>query len=201
MLFNLSLRLISQSIQVDKKGKIIETALKLFVDNGFHGTATSKIAQEAGIANGTLFNYFKTKDELVIALYLSVKDDMADFLAKNIVANGSLKEVMKSQFLASLFWALDNQLKFRFIQQFHSSPYLDKVEKDIIQSQVLPHLTLIQTGIDKGLIKKLPVDFIYAIISSLTFGVYQYLVSKQFTKVQQHDTIEQTFEMLWDMIT
>lgn len=186
---------------MDKREKIIETALKLFVDNGFHGTATSKIAQEAGIANGTLFNYFKTKDELVIALYLSVKDDMADFLAKNTINSGGLKEVMKSQFLASLFWALDNPLKFRFIQQFHSSPYLDKLEQDIIQSQALPHLTLIQAGIDQGIIKQLPVDFIYAIISSLTFGAYQYLVSKQFTKVQQHDTIEQTFDMLWDMIT
>jgi AcrR family transcriptional regulator len=186
---------------MDKKEKIIEAALKLFVDNGFHGTATSKIAQEAGVANGTLFNYFKTKDELVIALYVSVKEDMADFLAKNTVNSENLKEVMKSQFLASLFWALDNQLKFKFIQQFHTSPYTDKVEKEIIQSQVLPHLSLIQKGIDKGLIKKLPVDFVYAIISSQTFGVYQYLISKQFTKVQQHDTIEQTFDLLWDMIT
>jgi AcrR family transcriptional regulator len=186
---------------MDKKEKIIETALRLFVDNGFHGTATSKIAQEAGVANGTLFNYFKTKDELVIALYVSVKDDMALFIEKNTAKSDNLKEVMKSQFLSSLFWALDNQLKFRFIQQFHTSPYIGKIEQEVMQSQVLPHLTLIKTGIKKGLIKKLPFDFVYAIISSQTFGAYQYLISKPFTKVQQHKTIEQIFELLWDMIT
>jgi AcrR family transcriptional regulator len=188
-------------MKMDKKDSIINAALKLFVDNGFHGTATGKIAQEAGVANGTLFNYFKSKDELVIALYVSVKEDMADFLLKNTSNSDNLKEIMKSQFLASLFWALDNQLKFRFIQQFHTSPYLEKVEQDIVQSQVLPHLTLIQTGIDKGIIKKLPVDFVYAIVSSQTFGAYQYLISKNMTQVQRHDTIEQTFELLWDMIT
>jgi AcrR family transcriptional regulator len=109
---------------MDKKEKIIETALRLFVDNGFHGTATSKIAQESGVANGTLFNYFKTKDELVMALYVSVKDDMALSIEKNTSKSDNLKEVMKSQFMSSLFWALDNQLKFRFIQQFHTSPYV-----------------------------------------------------------------------------
>jgi AcrR family transcriptional regulator len=186
---------------MDKKDKIIETALRLFVDNGFHGTATSKIAQEAGVANGTLFNYFKSKDELVVALYVSVKDDMALFLEKNIAKSDNLKEIMKSHFLSSLFWALDNQLKFRFIQQFHASPYVGKIEQEVMTSQVLPHLTLIQTGIEKGLIKKLHVDFVYALVSSQTFGAYQYLISKPFTKVQQHDTIEQTFELLWDMIT
>ncbi len=185
---------------MDKKEKIIDTALKLFVENGFHGTATSKIAQEAGVANGTLFNYFKTKDELVVAIYISVKEDMADFLIKNIKDSDNFKDVMKSQFWASLFWALNNQMKFKFIQQFHTSPYVDKIEQEVTQSQVLPHLKLIQTGIDKGLIKKLPVDFIYSIISSQTFGVYQYIISKQFTKVQQHETVEQTFELLWDMI-
>jgi AcrR family transcriptional regulator len=186
---------------MDKKEKIIKVALRLFVDNGFHGTPTSKIAQEAGVANGTLFQYFKTKDELVIALYVSVKENMAEFIEKNTAKSDNVKEVMKSQFLASLFWALDNVVKFRFIQQFHTSPYIGKIEQEVIQSQVMTHLSLIQNGIDKGLIKDLPVDFVYSLISCQTFGVYQYLTSKPFTKVQQHDTIEQTFELLWDMVT
>ncbi len=186
---------------MDKKDKIIEAALKLFVENGFHGTATSKIAQEAGVANGTLFQYFKTKDELVMALYVSVKENMAEYIEKNTAKSDNVKEVMKSQFLSSLFWALDNVVKFKFIQQFHTSPYIGKVEQDVIQNQVMPHLSLIQNGIDKGLIKNLPVDFVFSLISSQTFGVYQYLTSKPFTKVQQHDTIEQTFDLLWDMIT
>ena len=62
----LSLRLISQLYNMNKDQLIIATALKLFVENGFHGTATSKIAQESGVANGTLFNYFATKEILIV---------------------------------------------------------------------------------------------------------------------------------------
>ncbi|MDD3246000.1 MAG: TetR/AcrR family transcriptional regulator [Methanosarcina sp.] len=49
----------------DKRTAIIETALKLFTERGFHGTSTAQISKEAGVATGTLFNYFPTKEDLV----------------------------------------------------------------------------------------------------------------------------------------
>jgi len=57
----------------DKRTAILSASLTLFTERGFHGTPTSMIAREAGIATGTLFHYFKTKEELITALYLSVK--------------------------------------------------------------------------------------------------------------------------------
>jgi len=45
----------------DKRTAIIEAALKLFTERGFHGTSTAQISKEAGVATGTLFNYFPTK--------------------------------------------------------------------------------------------------------------------------------------------
>ena len=62
---------------MDKRQQILDAALKLFVEYGFHGTPTSLIAKEAGVANGTLFHYFSTKDELVVALYSSIKSRMS----------------------------------------------------------------------------------------------------------------------------
>jgi AcrR family transcriptional regulator len=186
---------------MNKKESIFNAALKLFVENGFHGTATAKIAQEAGVGTGTVFIYFKTKDELVVSLYTSVKEEMMDYLIQNTSNTSEIKEIMKSQFLATLFWALDNTLKFRFIQQFHSSPFIGQVEQEIIDSQTQPHLILIQRGIEEGVIKNMPVDFTYSMISSHAFGLYQYLTSKQISKVEQHDIIQKAFEMLWDMLT
>ena len=69
---------------MDKKNSILGSALRLFVENGFHGTATSKIAQEASIANGTLFNYFKTKEELIVTLYHYILKDRDDFIIERI---------------------------------------------------------------------------------------------------------------------
>lgn len=186
---------------MDKKDLIINAALKLFVDNGFHGTATSKIAQEAGVANGTLFQYFKTKDELVIALYIHLKDELAKYTSTNTAENADIKETLKSQVLSALYWALDNPTKFRFIQQFHTSPYIGQVEKDALNKQVEPHLTLIQKAIKQGIIKPLPVDLVYLIMTNQIFGLYQFVTSKKLSQAKQHEIIETTFEMLWDMVT
>ncbi|MFZ2497575.1 MAG: TetR/AcrR family transcriptional regulator [Methanosarcina sp.] len=40
----------------DKRKAIIEAALKLFMERGFHGASTAHISKEAGVATGTLFN-------------------------------------------------------------------------------------------------------------------------------------------------
>ena len=186
---------------MDKKDKIIEAALDLFVENGFHGTPTAKIAQKAGVANGTLFQYFKTKDELVIALYIYFKDELAEYVSKNTVDNANIKETIKSQVLSSLIWAIENSSKFRFIQQVHTSPYLGQVEQDVLNKQVEPHLIVIQKGINEGVIKSLPVDLVYTLITSQVFGLYQFVTSKKISKSNQTEIIETAFEMLWDMIT
>lgn len=186
---------------MEKKKRILDVALKLFVENGFHGTTTSKIAFEAGVANGTLFQCYKTKDELIVAIYMDVKNEMANCIAKDVVASKTFKEEMKTQLLSSLFWALDNRNKFHYIQQFQTSPYLGKVEKRILNEHLEPHLTLIKKGIKLGIIKPLPVDLIYSIISGHVFGLYQFITSRKLTSNKQQETIETTFEMLWDMLT
>lgn len=184
-----------------KKELILNSALKLFVDNGFHGTATSKIAQEAGVANGTLFQYFKTKDDLVIALYISIKDELNEHISANTINKDNIKESIKLQVLSSLFWALDNQNKFQYIQQIHTSPYIGQIEKEIIDKQAEPHLTLLKNGIGQGVIKNLPVELLNSLITSQVFGLYQFVTSNKLSKSKQKEIIETTFEMLWDMIT
>lgn len=186
---------------MNKREAIINAALKLFVENGFHGTATGKIAQEAGVANGTLFQYFKTKDELVIGLYMQFKEEMFEFVSKHIANKKDIKESIKSNISSSLFWALDNPTKFHFIQQFHTSPYIGQVEQEVLNKQIEPHLTLIQNGIQMGVLKSMPADLIYTLISNQVFGVYQYITTKTLSKSKKQGLIEKTVEMLWAMLT
>jgi AcrR family transcriptional regulator len=53
---------------VARREHILETALKLFARHGFDGTSTKQIAQAAGIAEGLIFHYFPTKDDLLNAV-------------------------------------------------------------------------------------------------------------------------------------
>jgi AcrR family transcriptional regulator len=48
-----------------KKEKIIDTAIALFADNGFHNTSISQIANKAGVSKGLMYNYFESKEDLL----------------------------------------------------------------------------------------------------------------------------------------
>lgn len=190
-----------QKLYMDKQKELLAAAMKLFVEFGFHGTPTSKIAKEAGVANGTLFHYYKTKDDLIVALYVDIKMRMAGCLMTGLENESSIKGKMKSLYLSTMYWAMDNQYEFRFIQQFHSSPFLSKVTPEEIKDQATAHLRMIEDGIAQKIIKPLPVDFIYTLIMSHVFGVYQYLTTNEMDAEKRKAVIEETFEMLWNMIS
>jgi TetR/AcrR family fatty acid metabolism transcriptional regulator len=53
----------------DKPQQIIDAAVRVFARNGFYNSRVSDIAREAGIASGTIYLYFKTKDEILVTLF------------------------------------------------------------------------------------------------------------------------------------
>jgi AcrR family transcriptional regulator len=185
---------------VEKEKQILAAALQLFVAFGFHGTPTSKIAAQAGVSNGTLFHYYKTKEELVIALYNDIKADLGAYLSAQMDGQDSLETRFKKSFIHSLYWALDNQEKFYYIQQFHFSPHLSKISPEAIAEQSRIHLQLIAEGIGAKLLKPLPVELLFTLVSSHVYGLYQYLTAPTFPVDQRKDVIEEAFDLLWRMI-
>ena len=61
----------NMAIRAEKKQLIMDTALKLFAENGFERTSTESIAQHAGISSGLLFAYFKSKEDLLYQILAS----------------------------------------------------------------------------------------------------------------------------------
>jgi TetR/AcrR family fatty acid metabolism transcriptional regulator len=53
----------------DKHQQIIEAAVRVFARNGYYNSRVSDIAREAGVASGTIYLYFKTKDEILVCLF------------------------------------------------------------------------------------------------------------------------------------
>ncbi len=185
---------------MDKKQLILGTALKLFVENGFHGTATSKIASEAGVANGTLFNYFRTKEELIVVLYHSVLKEMDTFIIERMASHSISKESFRSLFRAILSWSLENPLHYQYVQQFRHSPYFKVVSPLSSDQEEHPLYVLIKYGIDIVLIKPMPISFIYSLFTAQINGLYYYIISNDFEKEKQSEFIQEAFEMVWTMI-
>jgi TetR/AcrR family fatty acid metabolism transcriptional regulator len=70
----------------DKPQQIIEAAVRVFARKGYYNARVSDIAREAGIAAGTIYLYFKTKDDILVTLF---RDKMAEFVdaVRKAIAN------------------------------------------------------------------------------------------------------------------
>src|SRR5688572_4374110 len=60
----------------EKKKAIFESMLELVRENGFHGTPMSLVAKKAGVAAGTIYHYFESKDALIIELHGYIRSRM-----------------------------------------------------------------------------------------------------------------------------
>jgi TetR/AcrR family transcriptional regulator, fatty acid metabolism regulator protein len=61
----------------DKPQQIVEAAIRVFARNGYYNSRVSDIAREAGIASGTIYLYFRTKEEILVTLF---REKMAAFV-------------------------------------------------------------------------------------------------------------------------
>ncbi|WP_214073534.1 TetR/AcrR family transcriptional regulator [Mucilaginibacter sp. dw_454] len=185
---------------LSKQEQIQATALRLFVADGFHGTPTAKIAAEAGVANGTLFYHYKTKDDLVVALYNKIQDEHAANLQTIINQNDFISIKFRNIFIHSVNWALGNRDKFYYIQQFKFSPHLSQVSAETLEQHTIGYSAFIAEGIRKKLLKQQPVSLIISMFNGHVYGVYQYLISNDFDPSEKEKIINDGYEMLWDML-
>lgn len=71
---------VTAAAKAETRQRILEAARKLFAASGYEASTTREIADAAGIANGTLFNYFPNKEAILAALVTEATDSMsADF--------------------------------------------------------------------------------------------------------------------------
>lgn len=87
----------------DRRDKLVKTAQRLFYQNGIHATGIDKILAEAGVAKMTLYKYFKSKDELILAALRRHDEEYRNFLMRSVEQKGNTPR----ERLLSLFDALD----------------------------------------------------------------------------------------------
>lgn len=69
--------------ELNKRERILNAAAELIVRNGLQ-SSMSAIADAAGVATGSLYNYFRSKEDMVAALYARLADDIADAIVEDI---------------------------------------------------------------------------------------------------------------------
>src|SRR5947207_6789506 len=83
----------------DKRARIIDAAIKVFAERGFHTATVAEIARAAGVADGTIYLYFKSKDDLLLRLFdekmTALLAEVRDALAGEPTAPEKLRRLLQ----------------------------------------------------------------------------------------------------------
>jgi len=136
----------------ERKNEILDVAERLFGTKGFDGTSTTDILNEIGIARGTLYYHFKSKEDIL--------DAMIERMTGNLVAEASdisgKKDVPVLQRLTQMMLALNvnNDLGHEIIEQVHKpqNALMHQKMQERLLAGVNPIVTaLIEEGIAQGI--------------------------------------------------
>lgn len=179
-----------------KRTALLDAALELFTERGFSGSTTALIAKQAGVATGTLFVYFKTKDDLIHELFAEVSEAIMNKIQENIAPDMPVQDQFFEVFSQLLLYFLENPKVFKFAEQYHFSPLADR-ESDPPR-ETSPVRPLLLRARDEKIIKDLPL----LVLESVVFGPIVSIAkehSSQGTPISG-EMIQQVVQACWDGI-
>jgi AcrR family transcriptional regulator len=149
-----------------KRERILDAALALFAERGFHGTPVPLVAERAGVGAGTIYRYFASKEALVNALYRQWKMAFIDCVTADFPIDQTTRAQWSHVFRRAVDFARKNPLAFDFLELHHHSPYLDD-ESRAIEHRVL---TLAQSILGASRILRSTRDEEPMLLISLVWG-------------------------------
>ena len=120
----------------DKAEAILAAALDLFVERGFHGTSVPSVADKAGVASGTIYHYFDSKEALVNAVFQRWKQAMVAEMLRDFPFQGSAREQFRAVWDRMAAFALAHPREFAFVELHQHGAYLD-TQSRAIEHQIL----------------------------------------------------------------
>jgi AcrR family transcriptional regulator len=172
---------------MSKRDTILEAALELFIKQGFEKTPTSAISKTAGVATGTLFHHFKTKEDLISALYLDIKLNLQNLLITSINQealtspdnmNGDfIKDTFHKVWFSMISWTLANPCKFKFLTQFSDSAHINTETRERVENAFSEWTTLFEKGQALGIFSHMPSDLLVSLATNHMFTSCEYLLN------------------------
>ena len=138
---------------MNKRDDILKAALKLFVEQGEQSTSMKWIAEEAECGIGTMYNYFKSKEELINVLYLEIKTKLFNYILEAHNTSSSVKQQFVSAWLRSIDYSILNPLQTRFLQVYSHSPKICEKVIGEVGKLIYPLMEIYEKGIREGIIK------------------------------------------------
>jgi len=142
--------------------KLMRAAMDIVAADGFPAATTASIAERVGMAEGTLYRHFKSKDDLLIETYRRLKAEVFEAIQARTQAAAGLQGRFRALWLGMYATYAADMQAFAFGQRFGESA-LSKTEGGTAHERLMGHVKqLIGDGQAEGLIKPAPAEILSA---------------------------------------
>ncbi|MCX5744686.1 MAG: TetR/AcrR family transcriptional regulator [Proteobacteria bacterium] len=155
----------------DKREAILDAALDLFVERGFHGTAVPEIADRAAVGAGTIYRYFESKEALVNAIYRMEKMRFGHVVVDDFPTTIATREQFRLLFMRMATFTIAHPKSFVFLELHHHAPYLDAESRAVEERMTMLFTAVIVQAQARGELKAADPRLLMGIVMGGFVGV------------------------------
>jgi AcrR family transcriptional regulator len=149
----------------EKRSAILSAAANVIASDGL-SAATARIAKDAGVSNGSFFTYFETKADLLNALYLEIKEEMAAGALDGLPA-GDIREQMLHVWSRWLRWAMSSPEKRRTLAHLNISDDITEQSREAGHKIMAGVARLLERCRESGAMRDAPLAFVVALMNAI----------------------------------
>jgi len=181
--------------QGDKQRRILDAALALFAERGFHGTAVPLVAEAAGVATGTIYHYFANKEALVNAVFRDAKARLRVAVYADLDSTQEPEALFREVWRRLATFARADPVRFRFLELQDHVPYLDAESREFELNVLVPLWLAGRSIASRGGARDMPVEALMALVWGALVGLIK---AERLGYIQlDDDTLARAGEACW----
>ena len=182
----------------DKKRAIFRSTMELVREKGFHGTPMSLVAKHAGVAAGTIYHYFESKEQLITELFDYAQQQVIEVVERESGTDVPFKDSFFRLWNGLYTFYQNNQDLLRFFEQFVSSPYssaLPPLEEDRYYTLLF---AFFERGIQEGNLKPVSPKILATLTHSSILSTAKMTASGRLELDKRE--LDQILQLIWNGI-
>jgi len=175
--------------KVARREDIIQAAIEVFSKKDFQSASISEIAQRAGIANGTIYQYFKNKEDLFFSIPVEKTNEFRSQVALHLEGiTGVFNKIRKFVWYFLYFFKNNPEYGRLLMLELRVNRSFVKTETyDFLKQSVRSVWDIIEEGQKEGVIRT---DVDIYVLRHLVLGILEHMVSRWLLKDAQYDILE-----------
>lgn len=164
-----------KSLDPNKYILVRQAAIDLFYKQGISTTSMQEIAKEAGIAKGTIYLYYKNREDLIDHIFNYALNSHIEASMKDVEIQSSNSEKLKKRVKNILIWNYEYPKEASILRAYYKPVNVAGIEDVFFKKSYEINKVFLQEGIEKKEFKELPLEFLCKMFFSSVEGISTYI--------------------------